>query len=180
MISRDFAGFSPYIFKAYYDYIVDHEDTPHLLINPGCPGVVLPARFKLNKELILSISPAAVHNFNVGRAGLSFATRFSGESHDVFLPYNCIQEIIATESKISVPIRVFFAQDLEEQEAQGVENLDGPGFEIMDDNRQDKGTDAVGEDGGTSKNADEPHTVEESNIRKDDDKGGEPDFTILT
>ena len=120
-----------YIFKAYYDYIVDNEDIPHLLVNPKYKGVVLPKQFTSTEELVLSISPAATHDFFIGKSGLSFDTRFSGKTFSVYLPYGCIQELIATESKIAIPIRVFFVPS--EEEAGQENDSEGPGFEIMDE-----------------------------------------------
>lgn len=132
MITPSFTGFNPYIFKAYYDYIVDNEDIPHLLVNPKYKGVVLPKQFTSTEELVLSISPAATHDFFIGKNGLSFDTRFSGKTFAVYLPYGCIQELIATESKIAIPIRVFFVPNPEEEEGQENDS-EGPGFEIMDE-----------------------------------------------
>ena len=131
MITPSFTGFNPYIFKAYYDYIVDNEDIPHLLVNPKYKGVVLPKQFTSTEELVLSISPAATHDFFIGKSGLSFDTRFSGKTFSVYLPYGCIQELIATESKIAIPIRVFFVPS--EEEAGQENDSEGPGFEIMDE-----------------------------------------------
>ncbi len=140
MITSKFNGFNPYIFKAYYDYIVDHDDIPHLLVNPRFEGTVLPSQFSAAEELILSVSPNAVRGFVIGAKGLSFDTKFSGRIFSVFLPYGCIYEIIATESKIAIPIRVFFvsgADDEEDEETApkgSMQGNDSDGFEIFSEN----------------------------------------------
>lgn len=143
MITSKFNGFNPYIFKAYYDYIVDHDDIPHLLVNPRYEGTVLPAQFSAAEELILSVSPNAVRGFVIGAKGLSFDTKFSGRIFSVFLPYGCIYEIIATESKIAIPIRVFFVSDSDDDEDADEEAVqkssslgnDSEGFEILSDSQ---------------------------------------------
>lgn len=139
MITSKFNGFNPYIFKAYYDYIVDHDDIPHLLVNPRFEGTVLPSQFAAAEELILSVSPNAVRGFVIGAKGLSFDTKFSGRIFSVFLPYGCIYEIIATESKIAIPIRVFFVSGADDEEDEDSapkasdQGNDSDGFEILSD-----------------------------------------------
>lgn len=185
MITPNFAGFNPYIFKAYYDYIVDHDDIPHLLVNPQCRGVVLPPQFAAASELVLSISPAATHNFDITLHGLAFDTRFSGKSFSVFLPYECMQELIATESKIAIPIRVFFTADeskLEEDELFAEPSSgDGPDFEILDGSEEIKeepkpnvsGSD-LAEDDLLARIAEDDKSRDKSKDDKDDDPGFEP------
>lgn len=177
MISSTFAGFNPYIFKAYYDYIVDNEDTPHLLVNPKCAGVVLPSQFTATDELILSVSPMATRHFDIGPRGLSFETRFSGKICSVFLPYSCIQELIATESKIAIPIRVFFVAD--GPAAPNEESSDSPDFEVVTEQEQS----FEGSDLGGVNSVSEPafdKSVIDSTQEKKEESGEDPDFTIVT
>ena len=54
------SSFKPYLFTAYYNWIVDNDVTPHLLIDVTVKGVQVPMQYAQNNSMVLSIAPAAI------------------------------------------------------------------------------------------------------------------------
>jgi stringent starvation protein B len=81
----------PTIFKTLYEQCLDmYSGTPHITVLTSYPGVCLPSRFYNNDFLKLNIRPAAVHNWYCDDDALSFTTRFSGVSYNIYLPFGSI------------------------------------------------------------------------------------------
>ena len=50
----------PYVVRAIYDWIVDNNCTPHVLVDAGVEGVVVPVDYVNEGQIVLNISPTAV------------------------------------------------------------------------------------------------------------------------
>ena len=50
----------PYLIRAFYDWIVDNDLTPHLVINAAVDDVTVPERHVEDGQIVLNISPHAV------------------------------------------------------------------------------------------------------------------------
>lgn len=88
----------PYIIRAIYDWIVDNNCTPHVLVDAGIDGVVVPSDYVNDGQIVLNISPTAVVSLHLGNDGISFSGRFGGVPMDVFLPLNCVLGVYAREN----------------------------------------------------------------------------------
>ena len=49
----------PYLIRALYQWIVDNDCTPHLLVNADYPGVQVPSKFVSDGQIVLNVSPTA-------------------------------------------------------------------------------------------------------------------------
>ena len=87
-----------YIVRAIYDWIVDNNCTPHLLIDAVTDGVCVPKDYITEGQIVLNISPTAVVSLHMGNDAVSFSGRFSGEPLDVLLPVESILGIYAQEN----------------------------------------------------------------------------------
>ena len=67
----------PYLLKAFFDWIIDNQCTPHLVINAEYPGVEVPVQFIEDGQIVLNISPSAVTQFNMDLHCVSFNARFT-------------------------------------------------------------------------------------------------------
>ncbi|MDN3609156.1 ClpXP protease specificity-enhancing factor [Vibrio ostreicida] len=88
----------PYLLRAFYDWLVDNDLTPHLVVEATLPGVRVPVEFIQDGQIILNIAPRAVGNLELGDDAVTFNARFSGRPHSVIVPLYAVQAIYAREN----------------------------------------------------------------------------------
>ncbi|WP_041522523.1 ClpXP protease specificity-enhancing factor [Gilvimarinus agarilyticus] len=89
----------PYMIRALYEWIVDNNCTPYLLVNAHATGVEVPQEH-INKDgqIILNIAPASVAELNMLDDSVSFSARFGGVPRDLFIPCYAVLGIYAREN----------------------------------------------------------------------------------
>lgn len=89
----------PYMIRALYQWIVDNNSTPYLLVDAHGTSVSVPQEY-VNKEgqIVLNISPGAVKDLLVANDSVSFSARFGGIPTEVFVPCVSILGIYAREN----------------------------------------------------------------------------------
>lgn len=88
----------PYLLRAFYEWLVDNDLTPHLVVDAMLPGVRVPQEFVQDGQIILNVAPRAVGNLELGNEAVSFSARFSGRPHSVIVPIYAVQAIYAREN----------------------------------------------------------------------------------
>ena len=88
----------PYLIRAFYDWIVDNECTPYVVVDAHCDGVEIPQNFVTNGQIILNIAPRAVTNFEMNNHFIRLSTRFGGVPIDIYCPIGSILGIYAQEN----------------------------------------------------------------------------------
>jgi len=89
----------PYIIRALYDWIVENDCTPYLLVDAHAPGVEVPQQFvNENGQIILNVAPSAVVDLNISNECISFSARFSGLPVEIFVPATGVLGIYAREN----------------------------------------------------------------------------------
>ncbi len=88
----------PYMLRAFYDWLVDNDLTPHLVVAATLPGVRVPEEFIQDGQIILNIAPRAVGNLELGNEAITFNARFGGRPHSVIVPLYAVQAIYAREN----------------------------------------------------------------------------------
>jgi stringent starvation protein B len=88
----------PYLIRALYEWIVDNDLTPHLLVDAEAEHVVVPEQFVQEGRIVLNISPDAVRALDMGNDGIFFSARFGGISMDVSVPPTAVLGIYAKEN----------------------------------------------------------------------------------
>lgn len=88
----------PYLIRAAYDWIVDNELTPYILVNAGYPGVQVPREHVNHDRIVLNISPAATRGLLLENDRIIFTARFSGKTEQIFVPPGSVLEIYAKEN----------------------------------------------------------------------------------
>ncbi len=116
----------PYLVRALYEWIVDNDCTPHLLVNADFPGVQVPAGFASDGQIVLNVSPGAVRHLHMDNEAISFEGRFGGVAHSLYVPSAAVLAIYARENGQGM---VF---DLEPP-VPGDEEADGPEDQGPDD-----------------------------------------------
>lgn len=88
----------PYIVRALYDWILENDCTPYILVNAFDDDVQVPLEHVKDGQIILNISPSAVQALMVGDQALEFEGRFGGISKLVYVPIRAVMGIYAKEN----------------------------------------------------------------------------------
>lgn len=88
----------PYLIRSIYEWIIDNDLTPHLLVNAEYPGVILPTDFVEDGRIVLNIRPAAIQGLSLGNDEIEFNARFSGKAMHIVVPIKAILAIYAKEN----------------------------------------------------------------------------------
>jgi stringent starvation protein B len=85
--------------RALYEWIVDNDCTPHILVDAHAEDVQVPQQH-VNKDgqIILNINPSAVKDLLIGLDSISFNARFGGMPTDLFIPCYAVLGIYAREN----------------------------------------------------------------------------------
>lgn len=88
----------PYLLRAFYEWLVDNDLTPHLVVEADLPGVRVPDQFVQDGQIILNVAPRAVGNLEMSNEAVTFSARFGGKPHSVIVPLYAVQAIYAREN----------------------------------------------------------------------------------
>ena len=88
----------PYLIRAMYEWIVDNNLTPHLLVFADEEGVVVPRDYVDEGKIVLNINPSAVRGLVIGNDEITFSGRFGGTPMNVVVPVSCAVAIYAREN----------------------------------------------------------------------------------
>lgn len=88
----------PYLIRALYEWLVDNECTPHILVNAEYPAVQVPQGFANDGQIVLNISPSAVRHLHMDNDAVSFEGRFGGVPHTLYVPVAAVMGIYAREN----------------------------------------------------------------------------------
>ena len=88
----------PYLVRSLYEWIVDNDCTPHLLVNAEFKGVQVPSGYASDGQIVLNVSPQAVRQLLMDNDGVSFEGRFGGVPQTLFVPAMAIMAIYAREN----------------------------------------------------------------------------------
>ena len=76
----------PYLLRAIYDWIVDNEMTPYVLVNAENDDTYIPRDYVENGKIVLNVSPVAVDGLDLGNDYVAFNARFAGKPMEVSFP----------------------------------------------------------------------------------------------
>lgn len=88
----------PYLIRAFYDWIVDNDCTPHIAVDAYYPGVEVPQNYVSDGQIILNIAPRAISGMDLGNKFIRFNTRFGGVPTDICIPVAAVVGIYAREN----------------------------------------------------------------------------------
>lgn len=88
----------PYIMRALYEWIVDNDCTPYVLVDAISADVMVPQQFVKDGQIVLNISPGAVIDLNIGNDAMAFNGRFGGVATDIYVPIEAVVGIYAREN----------------------------------------------------------------------------------
>jgi len=88
----------PYLLRAFYEWIVDNNCTPYLVVDATMPGVKVPLQHVKDGQIVLNISPGAIGNLLLGNDAVTFNARFSGNPFALYIPQRSVLAIYAREN----------------------------------------------------------------------------------
>ena len=88
----------PYLIRALYEWLVDNDLTPHLMVAADREDVVVPGQYVKDGRIILNVCPTAVQMLELGNELISFSARFGGVPTAVSVPPSAVLGIYAREN----------------------------------------------------------------------------------
>ncbi|WP_261643830.1 ClpXP protease specificity-enhancing factor [Erwinia mallotivora] len=88
----------PYLLRALYDWLLDNQLTPHLVVDINLPGVMVPLEYARDGQIVLNIAPRAVGDLQLGNDEVTFNARFGGVPRQVTVPLAAVMAIYAREN----------------------------------------------------------------------------------
>lgn len=88
----------PYLARALYEWLLDNELTPYLVVDATLPGVEVPRQFVQNGQIVLNAAPTAVRDLFMENQAIGFNARFGGQPMQVMIPTPALIAIYAKEN----------------------------------------------------------------------------------
>ena len=92
----------PYIFRAFYDWILDNELTPYIVVDTSVYGVLVPQEFIKDNQIVLNIAPQSVGQYFANNEQIEFNARFSGVPQHIVVPMAAVEAIYARENGVGM------------------------------------------------------------------------------
>ena len=88
----------PYLIRAIYQWIIDNDFTPYIVVNAQFPGLQVPEQYIEDGRIVLNISPRACRGLHLENDRIVFSARFSGIAMQIFVPPTAVMAIYAKEN----------------------------------------------------------------------------------
>ncbi|MDD5580840.1 MAG: ClpXP protease specificity-enhancing factor [Methylobacter sp.] len=103
----------PYLIRSIYEWLIDNNLTPHLLVDAENSNASLPQEFIEDGKIVLNIRPEAIQGLSLGNEEIQFNARFSGKPMHIATPITAVIAIYAKENGKGM---IFDHEDNEEDE----------------------------------------------------------------
>ncbi len=88
----------PYLLRAFYEWIVDNDLTPYIVVDATIVGVQVPQEHVKQGQIVLNIAPSACQSLQMGDVDVTFNARFGGSARQLVVPVNAVLAIYAKEN----------------------------------------------------------------------------------
>ena len=88
----------PYLLRAFYEWIVDNNLTPYIVVDALYAGTEVPQEFVQDGQIVLNMSPASTGNLQLGLNDIMFDARFGGVPRNIVVPCPAVLAIYAKEN----------------------------------------------------------------------------------
>ncbi len=88
----------PYLVRALYEWILDNDTTPYILVDTSSDQVLIPQGIASDGKVVLNLAPAAIQNLDMTNEYVSFSARFNGVAEDLYCPISALMAIYAREN----------------------------------------------------------------------------------
>jgi len=87
----------PYLIRALYEWLVDNDATPYIMVDTTVPGVMIPPGIDNDGQVVLNIAMRAVQGLDLANDHITFSARFGGVNHHLYLPMRAVMAIYSKE-----------------------------------------------------------------------------------
>ena len=88
----------PYLLRALYEWILDNNTTPYILVDATHEGLMIPPGIANDGKVVLNLAPQAIQNLDIANTHVSFSARFNGVAEDIYCPIGSLLAIYAREN----------------------------------------------------------------------------------
>ena len=88
----------PYLLRAYYDWLVDNDFTPYLVVDANYYGTNVPVEYVKDGQIVLNLSAGATGNLQLTNDFIQFNARFKGVARELYIPMGAALAIYAREN----------------------------------------------------------------------------------
>ncbi len=88
----------PYLIRAIYEWIVDNDMTPHVIVDARIGEAELPQEYIQDQQIVLNLSPRAVQSLDLGNDRVVCQARFGGQPRRLDFPVHAVVAIYAREN----------------------------------------------------------------------------------
>jgi stringent starvation protein B len=88
----------PYLVRALYEWILDNDNTPYILVDTASDQVLIPPGIANDGKVVLNLAPSAIQNLEMTNSQVSFSARFNGVAEQIFVPLSSLLAIYAREN----------------------------------------------------------------------------------
>ncbi|MCE8023616.1 MULTISPECIES: ClpXP protease specificity-enhancing factor [Halomonadaceae] len=92
----------PYLARGLYEWLLDNEQTPYIVVDAEQPGVSVPRQFVQNGQIVLNVGPTAVRDLHIENDAIRFHARFGGQPMQVVVPMPALVAIYAKENGVGM------------------------------------------------------------------------------
>lgn len=101
----------PYLFRAIFEWLLDNNATPYILVDATQDLVEVPEEHIKNGQIVLNINPSAVRDWLADNDAISFNARFSGSPRQIYVPMNALMAVYSQENGLGMAFPVLDEQD---------------------------------------------------------------------
>ena len=87
----------PYLIRALYEWLVDNDATPYIMVDTTQSGVMIPPGIDRDGQVVLNIAMRAVQGLDLANGQITFSARFSGATHNIYIPMRAVMAIYSKE-----------------------------------------------------------------------------------
>jgi len=88
----------PYLVRALYEWILDNDNTPYILVDISSDQVLIPNGISSDGKVVLNLAPAAIQDLEMTNEHVSFSARFNGVAEQIYCPVSSLLAIYAREN----------------------------------------------------------------------------------
>ena len=168
----------PHILLAFYEWLVENDLTPHLVVDATLPMVEVPQEYVKDGQIVLNIAPCAVADFFIENHQIHFKARFSGESMTICVPMYAVMAIYARENGAGTMFEPEQNYEIELEELENKTNSSAPVIGLVE---VDAAAEADTEDTEAleAKSDDADESTVASKAEKKPKKKGPPSLTVV-
>ena len=88
----------PYLIRAIYEWSLDNELTPQVLVSVDQPEVEVPREYSKDGQIVLNLHPQSIRHLELGNEYVMFSARFAGKPFEVIIPVAAVLAVYAREN----------------------------------------------------------------------------------